>query len=206
MYKSDFIRTIYKSCNMPNKYMKKIILLFLFFTNLILAQKTEIDSIVSKQITVMAENKINEFFIIEKYCDGCILHTKKEQKCNYKDSDLYLFWKEENKSYFRKIIKCNNVKIEISDEIFIGYDAKIDKIKSENVKAYQVNKNTFGGCNNTTYSKYYFIINGKLEVKIFDYYALTTLSEMPNINYDYNNSLELVKLDNVCKKIIRRNR
>ena len=195
-------------CNMPKEPIMKqtIILLFLLFTSLISAQNTEIDSVISEQILVMKESKINEFFIIEKYCDGCVLHNKKQQKCNYKDSDLYIFWKEENNSYFRKINKCEYLKVKISAGIFDSFNTKIEKIKTESVKSYQINQKTIGGCNNTTYAKYYFMVNGKLETKIFDYYSLTTQSEIPNINYDYNNALEIIKLDKVCEKIIRKNR
>lgn len=154
----------------------------------------------------MKESGISEFFIIEKYCDGCILHNKKQLKCNYKDSDLYIFWKEENNSYFRKINKCDDLKLKITADIFNGFNTKVEKIKNESVKSYQINKNTIGGCNYTTYAKYYFIINEELKTKIFDYYSLTTQGEMPNINYDYNNALEIIKLDKVCEKIIRKNR
>ncbi len=153
----------------------------------------------------MEERGISDFFIIEKYCDGCKMH-KKQLECNYKDSDLYIFWQEENKSYFKKLTKCDGDKIEIADNLFNGYDVKIKKIEDEQVKSYQMNRNTFSGGQETDYSKYYFVIDNQLITKIFDYYALTNKSDMPNINYDFNNSLELIKLDRLCQKIIRKNR
>jgi hypothetical protein len=185
---------------------KTITLLFLCFSSVTFAQKTEIDSVVSKEIAIMKARGISEFFFKEKFCDGCIMHNRRKQKCNFKDSDLYVFWKEENNSYFRKLNKCDTVKVKLAAEILVDFDATLTIIKNESVKSYLLNKNTIRGCSHTTYSKYYFIINEILVTMIFDDYSLTTDSEQPNINFAYNNALELIKLDKVCEKIIHKNR
>lgn len=183
--------------------MKNIILLFLFSTNLISAQETQIDSIVSKQIKYLAENKISEFFIVEKYCNGCIKLIKtNEPDCDYGTSSLYVFWKDKNENYFRKIDKCNSPKIKISDEIIKTYILNINKIEKENVKDYQTGKDSYVSISHSTFSTFYFMFDGNLIVKQFNDFNLTTEDYSPNINYEYNNSLELIKLCKTCEKII----
>ncbi|RTY98007.1 hypothetical protein EKM02_12790 [Flavobacterium sp. RSP49] len=183
--------------------MKNIILLFLFSINLISAQETQIDSIVSKQIKYLTENKTSEFFIVEKYCNGCIKLIKaNEPDCDYGTSRLYVFWKDKSQSYFRKLGKCNSPKIKIPDEIIKNYILNINEIEKENIKGYQTGKDSFVSVSHSTFSTFYFMYNGNLIVKQFNDFDLTTEDYSTNINYDYNNSLKLIKLSEICDKII----
>ncbi len=125
--------------------------------------------------------------------------------CDYGNSSLYVFWKENQQSFFRKIDKCNFSQIEISNEIFRNYSEKIINITNESVKAYTLINNDSIEIRHSEFAKYYFVINGKLEVKVFDYFDLTSQSERQNLNYEFNHSLELVKLSKVCDKIILEN-
>lgn len=170
---------------------------------MISAQETDIDTIVSKQIKYLTENKISEFFIVEKYCNGCIKLIKaNEPDCDYGTSRLYVFWKDKSESYFRKIDKCNSAKIKIPDEIIKNYILNINEIEKENVKDYQTGKDSYVTVSHSTFSKFYFMINGNLIVKQFDDFNLTTDDYSPNMNYEYNNSLKLIKLGKTCDKII----
>lgn len=183
--------------------MKNIILIILFSTNLISAQETQIDSMVSKQIKYLTENKISQFFILEKYCNGCIKLIKaNEPDCEYGTSRLYVFWKDKKESYFRKIDKCNSPKVKIPDEIIKNYVLNIKEIEKENIKAYQTRKESYVIVSHSTFSKLYFMFNGNLIVKQFNDFDLTTEDYNPNINYEYNNSLKLIKLDKICDTII----
>jgi hypothetical protein len=183
--------------------MKNIILFFLFSTNLISAQETDINTIVSKQIKDLTENKISEFFIVEKYCNGCIKLIKaNEPDCDYGTSMLYVFWKDKSGSYFRKIDKCNSPKIKIPDEIIKNYRLNINEIEKENVKDYQTAKDSYVTISHSTFSKFYFMFNGNLIVKQFDDFDLTTEEHSPNMNYEYNNSLKLIKLVKTCDEVI----
>jgi hypothetical protein len=179
--------------------MKNIILFLLFSINLISAQGTDIDLIVSNQIKYLTENKISEFFIVEKYCFGCIAN---ESDCDYGNTYLYVFWKDKNESYFRKLDKCNPSKTKISDEIINNYMLNINKIEKESVKDYQTGKDTYALVDHSTFSKFYFMFNGNIIIKGFDHYNLTTENLSPNMNYEYNNSLELIKLSKACDKAI----
>ena len=184
--------------------MKNILLLFfLFSTGIIIAQGKDIDSAISKELKYLKENKISKFFIIEKDCTGCIkLFKPNEPDCDYGTSNLYVFWKDENECYYRKIDKCNSLSIKITDEIFQNYELKINKIKNESVKAYKTAEDLHVTIDHPLFSRLYFILDGDLIVKQFDNFNLTNESFGPNINYEYNNSLELVKLIKACDKII----
>jgi hypothetical protein len=183
-----------------------IILLLLFLSNMISAQKTEIDSIISHEIKNLKENKISDFFIIEKSCNGCIkLINVNEQDCNYGTSKLFIFWKEKDATYFRNIDKCNSSKIRISNDIFNNFSAKTIRMKKETIKPYQTNKNSYVSSSHSTFSEFYFVIGNKIERKIYDHFNLTNEKEKPNINFIYNNSLSIIKLAKVCDEIINRN-
>lgn len=185
---------------------KTTIFLFLFIFNLISAQETEIDSIISYEIKSLEKNKISTFFIIEKSCTGCIkLIRENEPDCNYGTSKLFVFWKENDGSYFRKIDKCNSSKIKISDEIFNDFLLKTNRIKNENVIPYQTGKNSYISISHSTFSEFYFMIDKKIERKRYDHFNLTNEQEKPNINFKHNNSLALIKLDKVCEQIILEN-
>ena len=187
--------------------MKKILLLFILFTNFLSAQQTEVDSIISKELKQLKENGIDRFFFLQKFCVGCNeTVTANKVECELKYYQLYLFWQENNKSYFRKIEKCNSKKIKISGN-FINkfYIQNVDIIKNENVKEYQIGKDEYIMVDHSSFSKFYFFIDGKLITKQIDYFNLES-QETPNINYEFNNSLKLVKLNAECSKIIRENK
>ncbi len=185
---------------------KKVILVFLLLSNLISAQETEIDSIISQEIKILGENKISSFFILDKHCSGCIKLIKENEKdCDYGTSKLYVFWKEKNEFYFRKINKCNYDKAKISGEIFINFKVKTERIKNETVKQYQTSKNSYISVSHSTFSDFYFIVNKKIEKKSFNHFYLTNDEEKPNINFSYNNSLNLIKLSKFCDEIILHN-
>lgn len=183
--------------------MKKIILLFLFSINLISAQEINTDSIISKQIEILKENKIEEFFVLEKYCIGCVwISNPNGIECDFGTSHIYIFWKDKNESFYKKIDKCNSQKTKVSDKIFNNYLSKIDVIKKEEIKNYQTENGSNVSINHSTFSKFYFMVNGNLFTKSFDYFDLTSSENNPNINYEYNKSLELIKLNNECDKIL----
>ena len=187
--------------------MKKKLLFFILFTNFLSAQQTEVDSIISKEVKQLKENGIDKFFFLQKFCVGCDeIITANKVECELKYYQLYLFWQENNKSYFRKIEKCNSKKIKISGN-FINkfYIKNIDIIKNENVKEYQTGKDEYIMVDHSSFSKLYFFIDGNLITKQIDYFNLES-QETPNINYEYNNSLKLVKLNRECSKIIRENK
>ncbi|SEQ11961.1 hypothetical protein [Flavobacterium urocaniciphilum] len=183
--------------------MKNLILLFLFSINLISAQNSIADSIVTNQIKIFKESKIEEFFILEKYCNGCKLLTNLEDlDCDLETSHIYIFWKEKDESYYQKISKCRTEKTKISFDIFANYSSKIDIIKDENVKNYQTEKSDFISISHSEFSTFYFISNSNQLKKSFDHFDLTSNENNPNINAEYNKSLELVKLSYECDNII----
>lgn len=183
--------------------MKNLILLFLFSINLISAQNSIADSIITNQIKIFKESNIEEFFILKKYCKGCKSLTNLEDlDCDLDTSHIYIFWKEKDESYYQKISKCKTEKSKISLDIFNNYLSKIDVIKEENIKNYQTEKSGYISINHSEFSTFYFNTNSNLLKKSFDHFDLTSSENNPNINVEYNKSLELVKLSYECDNII----
>jgi hypothetical protein len=186
---------------------KTITLLFLCFSSVTFAQKEVIDSVISHHIKVLKENQVSTFFILEHYCLGCIKLSKSKQKdCDYGTSKIYLFWKENGVSYFRKLDRCDSPKIKITNELFSNYAITMRSIKVEKVKYYQTSENGFTSIDHSTFSQFYFILDGKTETNRFDYFDISTDDKKPNINYQYNNSLAIVKLDQACQEVITKNK
>lgn len=186
---------------------KSLTLLILCFTSCIYAQKAAIDSVISHEIKTLKERQVKTFFILERSCVGCIKLLRSNKKdCDYGTSKLYLFWKENGQSYFRELDRCDSPKIKIANELFSNYDVTMRSIKVEKVKHYQTSENSFTSIDHSTFSKFYFILDGKTETNWFDYFDISTEDKEPNINYQYNNSLAIVKLDQACEEVIKKNK
>jgi hypothetical protein len=186
---------------------KTITLLLLCFSSVTFAQKEVIDSVISHQIKVLKEHQVSTFFILEHYCIGCLKLSKSKQKdCDYGTSKLYLFWKENGVSYYRKLNRCDSPKIKITNELFSNYAISMRSVKVEKIKHYQTAENVFSSIDHSTFSQFYFILDGKTESNRFDYYDISTDDQKPNLNYQYNNTLAIVKLDQACQEIITKNK
>ena len=192
--------------NLKNHFMKKTItLLLLCISSVTFAQKKVIDSVISHHIKVLKVNQVSTFFILEHYCVGCIkLHKSKQKDCDYGTSKIYLFWKENGVSYFRKLDRCDSPKIKITNELFNNFAVTMRSIKVEKVKSYQTSESGLTSIDHSTFSQFYFILDGKIETNRFDYFDISTDDMKSNINYQYNNSLAIVKLDLACQEVIKK--
>jgi hypothetical protein len=186
---------------------KSLTVLILFIASCGYSQQSAIDSVISHQINALKNRQVKTFFILERYCVGCIkLQQSNKKDCDYGTSKLYLFWKENGLSYFRELNRCESPKIKIANELFNNYEVTMRSIKVEKVKNYQTSDNGFTSIDHSTFSQFYFILDGKTETKRFDYFDISTNDHEPNINYQYNNSLAIVKLDQACEEVIKKNK
>lgn len=193
--------------------MKKFLsVIVLLFGTQFYAQS--IDSIIKKRSENFALNGVKVFFYYEKYCVGSIKSTKKNEiDCSLKSSNLYVFWKENGKSFFQKINLCENPKIKISNKIVGFYLKNSVIIQKENIERYKTGKDSIVGNKiyskiqtspHSCHSKIYFYNNSDLIEKHISEFDLTNGSMQPNINFEYNNNLKMVKLAKYCFKEVKR--
>jgi hypothetical protein len=194
--------------------MKNIIFITIFFlfATQIFAQES-IDSIIKTKTKELRLDQIKDFFYFENYCIGSIkiVDTNKID-CSLDHSNLYVFWKKDNKSYVEKIDQCENPKIEIDNKILDFYFKNVTVIKNENVEIYAIGVDSIiknkrykhvKMVSHSCYTEFYFYVNSMLVQKKFDEFNLTTEREEPNINYKQNNELKLVQLGKLCDEIIK---
>ena len=103
----------------------KIFYLFLLLFNISFAQQSTIDSIIKIEIKILKENNIKEFYFLEEYCVGNdkILENE-EVSCLFKNSKVYVFWKENKECFFKTIDKCDSITKKISGEPLKNYKKK----------------------------------------------------------------------------------
>lgn len=195
--------------------MKNIqILFFLFLSCGVFSQvKSNIDSLVSVATQEMNEKQIDNFFFWKTYCVGSSSITKKgDLPCLEDKTDVYLFWKDKEQSYVKKIDNCGFYEpLKINDKAMNFFEKHLDVIKQENVRRYAVKKDSIAGNKVWSFVKYVshscfvqFYLHDKtgLIIKKYDVYDLTTESKEKNIYFETNNSLNIVKLNAICHKLI----
>jgi len=181
--------------------MKTIFILLLFTSQLFSQQK--IDSIINVSTRNLEIKGISEFFYFAKYCNGGVkILTKDRIDCTIEDGNVYLFWKERNKSFIRKLGLCNNTNIKIKNTVLNFYIKNLNYIKTEKVKRYQTSQNFFSTTDHTCFKKFYIYENSVSSKNEFIEYNTETDQNNPNINYISNNNLKIVMLAKLCEKII----
>jgi len=191
--------------------MKIVLILFLLSAQ-IFAQQS-VDSIIESKTKELNSYGVKDFFYFESYCIGgfkIVDGTKID--CSLNNSNLYVFWKKDNKNFVEKIDKCVNPKIEIEDKIFNFYLKNINQIKDESVEKYTIREDSIVGnmkysrvkmVSHSCHSKFHFYVNATLIEKRFDKFNLTTEEVDPNLNYNRNNNLKLVELGKLCDEVIK---
>lgn len=193
--------------------MKKFLsVIVLLFATQFYAQS--IDSIIKKRSENFALNGIKDFLFYETYCVGCSrIIEEKDINCYLQRSNLYVFWKENEKSFFQEIKRCETSKIKINNKIIKFYLKNAVEIQNENIERYKIGKDSIVG--NKIYSKIrsvdhgfhtktYFYVDSNLIEKHIDEFCLKTDKKEPNINYEHNNNLKMVKLAKYCFKEVKR--
>ncbi len=190
--------------------MKNVIQLILILflsscaTNKNIEEKEKSEFTFSK-ITKRFDSKKVEYIGIKKYCVGSIrLNSLGPDDCPkcFSKNNIYFFWTENGKSYVQKFDNCSEFNIvEIFDfkptEFLIN---NMTELQTESVKRYQVDKDTYSTVSHSCFRNY--ILNDeqtKYEKK-FDIYDLT--GENDNLNFETNNNLRLIQLDNKLNEII----
>ncbi len=192
--------------------MKTIQLILLFFASQLFAQQS-IDSIINLKTLDLQLNGINHFFYFETYCNGGIKMLKLNEKdCSVENSNIYVFWRNNDKDFLQKVSNCTNPVIEISNKIIDFYSSNINTFVKENVERYKTSQDSIVANKKYSFVKmtvhscfinFHFYINSVFMEKKFDEFDLTNEKKDPNINYKLNKKLKLVELAKMCEKIIK---
>jgi hypothetical protein len=152
---------------------------------------------------------------MNKYCDGLIEIYKLADgsMCASKETyyEIFVFWKEGNQAMIKKIDNCgmyfslplNN--INILD--FVQYNK--DQLEDGEVNNYAVKTPENVPVKSTEIYPCHRIFQFNLENKTFgqkyDLFDLTNESKYENLNFDYNNKLEVVALEKMIEALISEN-
>ncbi|WP_289661400.1 hypothetical protein [Flavobacterium panacagri] len=191
--------------------MKQLfIVVLLFFTNHFFGQS--IDSIIKKKSDEFRLKGVKDFFYYESYCVGSIKIVKKDQiDCSLDKSDFYVFWKEKGKSHFEQFTRCENPKVKISNRIMDFFVNNVASMHKEEVERYKRRKDSLVGnkrysflrmVSHSCYRKFYFYEGDSLIEKRISQFDLSNEKESPNINFEQNNNLKIVKLSKECDEVI----
>ncbi|MBK5212291.1 MAG: hypothetical protein JJE55_01365 [Flavobacteriaceae bacterium] len=197
--------------------MNKILVFFaLILTSICFAQNDEgfVDALVAQKMAELEMQENPEYFFRKDYCDGNIqmFVMPDGSTCTSKSTyyAVYVFWKEDKDNLkFQKFDNCGSFKpLTISINKTMAKVLK-DKqaLKTEEVKPYQpekVDNNAYGNMSvKSCHKEYKFVFEGKIFEKSFKEFDLTDDSKNKNVNADYNNSLNVIKLDNEISEIVK---
>ena len=187
---------------------KYTFIIFFIISNLTFGQdsKDRTESYIKKFRKELKEKNIDEFFVVNQRQYGIVPSFNK----------TYAFW-EENNVYWLKVFDNNGGFIPIklnNGKALVFYQQNFENIKIDEVETYKwkpdsiINgkKYSFNSSQSHSLLKYYWFFKGKVKFKKFiNEYDLTTSEKNPNISYEKNKNLELVKLNIVCDEIIEEN-
>lgn len=158
-----------------------------------------------ESITKAFDAKKLSYIGLKKNCvgeDRIKMSNEKDCKNCVAINNTYIFWTDENKSYVQKFDNCSEFNI---IEIFDFKPTEFLKnntteLQAESVKRYQVDKGTYRTVSHSCFRNY-ILHDGKIKYeKKFDIFDLT--GENENLNFKTNNSLQLIKLNNILNEII----
>ena len=196
--------------------MQTLRLIFLSFiviscsSNKTIVNRTIDEKNVKQKITELNKKNIN-YILFKKYYNyfGLLSSINSYQNCNNCTSNTfyYVLWRENNKNWIQKFDQCGFFySKELNETSIIDFaSSNLNEMKNENVKFYEIGG---GKIKFEIHSELRDLIirNGsKFLHKNFDVLSLANDEKIPNINYDYNNNLKLVKLNKLISNEIKTN-
>ncbi|MFK5878452.1 MAG: hypothetical protein QM478_03030 [Flavobacteriaceae bacterium] len=196
--------------------MKKLLIVLIFlFTSYVFSQGNEerIDSIISIETNQLLETGITDFFVVKSYCFN-MLRSNDNSGCNISGTKYlaYIFWNSKKKYYVRKIDMCGRYELmkirkgplsffrknigQLNEETMHFYSLGLDSIVGDKVYSTVLLKN------HTCHRKFQFYNDDKIVKKRFDFFWLTNEAENPNVYFESNNKLSIVKLNDICDTFI----
>jgi hypothetical protein len=194
--------------------MKKIILMcVLLCTQFLLAQgdRDFVESQVKTFVQTLAVKGVTNYIYTQRFCNGTIkmFMMPDGSKCfssgNYVTT--FVLWKEQGTSFIKQIDNCGMyttvpmVDITLFDNAITNFNT----IQNKPVRPYEVSskknptqRTQVKNCERL----FYFKKNKQSFEQSYKMIAITTVSEEKNMNYDYNQRLEIVHLDGRLDTVI----
>lgn len=183
---------------------------------MVIAQNDEafVDSLVAQKMAELEMQDNPEYFFRKNYCDGNIqiIILPNGDMCTSKSTyySSYVFWKgEEGKMTIQKFDNCGShspISIALNKTISKSLKDRQD-LKADQVKPYageKVDENVFGNMSvKSCHKEYKFAFGKETFEKSFNESDVRNDSKHQNVNAKYNQSLQLIKLDNEVSKILQ---
>jgi len=195
--------------------MKKIIILFVFFCiKMVGESKSNIDSLITVAAKEKQIHQIKSFFFLKTTCVGSSYIIKKDTPaCLEDNTEVYLFWKENEKSYVQKIDNCGFYgPLKIKNRALDFFESNIDIVKQEKVQRYSIKKDSISEdgkiwksrrtVSHSCFVHFQIYDNEEISYQEFDVLDLTTEEKEKNRHYKSNNALFMVRLNNMCQRVI----
>ncbi len=199
--------------------LKYIFIFLIIFSNLTFGQdsKDKTESYIKKFRKELKKKDVDDFFVVKHIQYGVAklsnLNVKDYCDKNQVHYRIYVFWKENNDYWLKVFDNCGGfTSIKLRNEKIVDfYVENLEKIKLDEVERYKLKpdsivngkKYSFHSTQSHSPLRYFWFYKDSVKFKKFiDKYDLTTREQTPNINYEKNNNLALVKLNNLCEKII----
>ena len=179
--------------------------------------KDKTESYIKKFRKELKKKDVDDFFVVKHIQYGVAKLSNLNDK-DYCDKNqvhyrIYVFWKENNDYWLKVFDNCGGfTPIKLRNEKIVDfYVENLEKIKLDEVERYKLKpdsivngkKYSFHSTQSHSPLRYFWFYKDSVKFKKFiDKYDLTTREQTPNINYEKNNNLALVKLNNLCEKII----
>ena len=164
-----------------------------------------------KQKIKELNKKIIDYILFKKYYNyfGFLSSVNEYENCNNCTSNTfyYLIWQENNKNWIQKFDHCGIFyPKELNSENIINFSKKnINEMENEDVRLYKVRGGKISFEMHTEFRDLIIKNESKLFHKNFDILSLQNDDKIPNLNYEYNNNLKIVKLNKLISNEIKTN-
>lgn len=187
------------------RFILGVILSLSFGLNLI-AQHSATEFIVVNTIDSLDNTQNSKSFTYIDYSVGYIRFKTSSvcNKCN-PDNTMFNFSIKNDKIFIKKIDSCGEffeteIDNQLIKEILLS---DFENLFEEKIKSYQISENIFSTISHSKFKGLYFKSENNSFYKYFDTYDISTKEgKESNVNYEFNNSLEIVKLTKEIENLI----
>ena len=189
--------------------MKKILLFFMLITSASMYTQNDeayVDAQVTEFTASLEQRGIDTYFTVKRFCNGEVemFKLKDGKMCISKGTyfDVYVVWREnDGSSMIKKIDNCGlffSLPL-VDKELFDWFAKNVETLMAESVAPYEVaNPENVPALSAELHpcSRAYTFKSGSEQFrKSFDLFDLTNESKQENLNYESNQNLLIVALD-----------
>ncbi len=199
--------------------MKKLLLILFFgmVSVITLAQndKSYVDGLVSEFTKSLENREITNYFYINKYCIGRteMFQFEHGRMCVSKGTyyEVFVFWKEGDQAMIKKIDNCGlYFSMPLKNTSVLDYvNNNTKSLEKGLVKTYAVknpeNIPVQSSKVHPCHRLFQFNMDNTSFGQKYNLYDLTNESKYENLNFDYNNKLEIVALEKKIEEVISEN-